>query len=288
MSLPHGRCGKELSMKQKQKKAAKAVLSCLVLLLLYGCASHASGFYDGEADVSDADFSWTEGASSGAAKEAAVPSGVADKAADLTAAGTSAAGERQSSDGVSGAKNGQPLVDGSAGAADDVAPESGSAGTGTGSDTIAVYVCGAVKKPGVYELAAGSRVYEAVAMAGGMTKEASQRSVNQAGTLSDGQMIVILTDEEAEEASHGEQPNGAVFNGQISDGKTGSGDGRVNINTASAQELKSLPGIGDAKAAAIVAYREEHGAFSAAADIKKVSGIGESMFARLENLIRVD
>ena len=49
-------------MKQKQKKAAKAVLSCLVLLLLYGCASHASGFYDGEADVSDADFSWTEGA----------------------------------------------------------------------------------------------------------------------------------------------------------------------------------------------------------------------------------
>ena len=65
-------------------------------------------------------------------------------------------------------------------------------------------------------------------------------------------------------------------------------DELVNINTAGAGELKTLPGIGDAKAAAIIAYREQHGPFAAVSDIKRVSGIGEGVFARLEGLIKVD
>lgn len=237
-------------MKQGQKKAAKAAAGCLVLLLLYGCASHAADFYGGEGDAADAEgnaagegFLWTGRG----------PQETADGSGNEAAAGNEPEGGNENEGGGAQEKDADAL------------PE-----------TIAVYVCGAVKHPGVYELAAGSRVYEAVALAGGMTKEASARSVNQAGMLDDGQMVVILTEEEAGacagESGSGEPPN----------------DGRVNINTAGAEELKSLPGIGDAKAAAIIAYREKNGAFTAVSDIKNVSGIGENLFARLESLVKTD
>lgn len=288
-------------MKQKQKKAAKAVLGCLVLLLLYGCASRGSYLYGGEArgedstaeDAADGDFSWVQGQSEDAADGSEDPAGAASGAMDGAALTDSGGGQSpggsqaKAADGAAPDGNGRPTSDGSSpGAAGGTAPGSGASGVDAASGTIAVYVCGAVKKPGVYELAAGSRVYEAVAMAGGMTKDAAERSVNQAETLSDGQMIVILTEEEA---LNGEYPDGAAPGGEVSDGGAANpGDGRVNINTAGEEELKTLPGIGDAKAAAIVAYRQEHGAFSAVSDIKRVSGIGESVFEGLEDLIRVD
>ncbi|MEY8333753.1 ComEA family DNA-binding protein [Lachnospiraceae bacterium 47-T17] len=238
-------------MKQKQRKAAKAAFGCLVLLLLYGCAS---GFHGGASDIGspaaaagEAGISWTE---DGAGEE---PNQgwkeVPDAAGEAPAKGT----------------QDEPLP-GNAG---------GDEGAGEMPGQIAVYVCGAVKHPGVYELVAGSRVYEAVALAGGMTKEASDYGVNQAEVLSDGQMVVILTEEEIRAGE-----NGAV---EASDA-----DELVNINTAGAGELKTLPGIGDAKAAAIIAYREQHGPFAAVSDIKRVSGIGEGVFARLEGLIKVD
>lgn len=234
-------------MKQIQRKAAKAALGCLVLLLLYGCASHAAGIYGGEAEE-DADFSWTGHGP--------------DEAEDAAGADVSRAGREPDGDTTGNETGGGPERD----AADGAASSPG---------TVAVYVCGAVKTPGVYELAAGSRVYEAVALAGGMTEEASARSVNQAGLLEDGQMVVILTKEETAACAG---PDGAAE----------PGDGRVNINTADAQELKTLPGVGDAKAAAIIDYREQNGAFAAVPDIQNVSGIGERMFARLESLIKVE
>ena len=138
---------------------------------------------------------------------------------------------------------------------------------------LAVYVCGAVAAPGVYELSEGSRVYEAVALAGGMTDEASQTAVNQAELLTDGQMIEIPTMEQQQEKAAAEEART---------------DGLVNINTADLEELKTLPGIGDSKARSIIAYREKNGAFGTIDDIKNVEGIGDGVFAKLEDCIKVD
>ena len=136
-----------------------------------------------------------------------------------------------------------------------------------------MYVCGAVAEPGVYELPEGSRVYEAVALAGGMISGASGTAVNQAELLTDGQMIEIPTEEQQREKAAVEEARS---------------DGLVNINTADLEELKTLPGIGDAKARSIIAYREQNGAFGALEDIKHVDGIGDGVFAKLEGCIKVD
>lgn len=138
---------------------------------------------------------------------------------------------------------------------------------------LAVFVCGAVMNPGVYELPADSRVYEAIALAGGMTDEAATTAVNQAELLSDGQMIEIPTKEEQQEKTAAEEARSESL---------------VNINTADPEELKTLPGIGDLKARSIVAYREKNGAFGTIEDIKNVDGIGDGVFAKLEDCIKVD
>ena len=138
---------------------------------------------------------------------------------------------------------------------------------------LAVFVCGAVMNPGVYELPADSRVYEAIALAGGMTDEAATTAVNQAELLSDGQMIEIPTKEEQQEKTAAEEARSESL---------------VNINTADPEELKTLPGIGDSKARSIVAYREKNGAFGTIEDIKNVDGIGDGVFAKLEDCITVD
>lgn len=188
-----------------------------------------------------------------------------------------------------------------------------------------VYVCGAVRSPGVYILAAGSRIYEAVEMAGGLTEEASEVSVNQAGTVADGQMLYIPTKEEAESGiaqagiwpgagqgsaneagDEGGTGRGAVDGagdragtgqgsaaeagggtGQGSEYGDGSEDGRVNLNTATAEELMTLPGIGTSKAADIIAYREDNGGFDAPEEIMQISGIKEGLYNRIKDDIKV-
>ena len=142
-----------------------------------------------------------------------------------------------------------------------------------GTEILTVFVCGAVKAPGVYELPSGSRVYEAIALAGGTTDEAAQTAVNQAELLCDGQMIEIPTREEQMAKAAAEEARA---------------DGLVNINSADLEELKTLPGIGDSKARSIIAYREENGAFENPEDIKNVDGIGEGVFAKLDGCIKVD
>ena len=132
-----------------------------------------------------------------------------------------------------------------------------------------VYVCGAVRKPGVYQVPPGARVYEAVEMAGGLLPEADGRAVNLAAYLSDGQMIAVPA--EGEEAAAGED-----------------GDERVNINTAGIPELMTLPGIGKAKAEAIVQYRDKNGPFHAPEDIMRVSGIKEAVFEKIKAYIRTE
>lgn len=144
-------------------------------------------------------------------------------------------------------------------------------------DTITVYVCGAVVQEGVYELPAGSRISDALLMAGGYDENALHGYVNLAERLEDGERIYFPDYQELEEL------------GIVPISTTESSEsGLVNINTADAEMLKTLPGIGDAKAADIIAYREEHGAFSSIEDIKNVSGIGESIYNRISSGITVN
>lgn len=142
----------------------------------------------------------------------------------------------------------------------------------TSEQMIYVQVSGAVALPGVYELAEGSRVFEAVELAGGMTEEADAGQMNQAQTVSDGQMIYV--------PHQGETTEGAVGMQQE--------DGRVNLNTATAQQLMTLPGIGQAKAESIIAWREENGGFTQVEDLMKIEGIKEGVFSKIRDNIKVN
>jgi len=143
------------------------------------------------------------------------------------------------------------------------------------TDIIYVQVSGAVNHPGVYELPLGSRVFQALELAGGMTQEAQEKSINQAQTLEDGQMIWVPTVEEAA-ALPEQQPESLAKD-----------DGKVNLNTATKEELQTLPGIGEAKAQSIVAWREEHGSFTQIEDIMKIEGIKEGVFSKIKDSVKV-
>ena len=172
------------------------------------------------------------------------------------------------------------------------------------------HVCGAVENPGVYELEAGSRVYEAVQQAGGFADSAEQNYVNQAQVLEDGVKLVIPTREEVaaaqDDASEesdalqdraqdgsgiagGAEREIGIVGGARSDGQGGdaASDGRININTASEAQLCEIPGIGATRAAAIAAYRESHGAFGKPEDIMNVNGIKEGMYEKIKDIICV-
>ncbi len=166
---------------------------------------------------------------------------------------------------------------------------------------IFVYVCGAVKTPGVYELNAGARLYEAIACAGGVREDAAEESINQAQTVSDGERLYIPTDEEvrqgldaylqsdiAEAGAGGTE--GAGMAGAMSAGGNSVRDvgGKVNINTASREELKTLNGIGDTRAGSIIAYRESNGLFGSIEDLMKVEGIKEGVYNKLNDEITVN
>ena len=133
-----------------------------------------------------------------------------------------------------------------------------------------IYVCGAVELPGVYSLVQGSRLYEAVELAGGLTADADENCLNMARQITDGEQFVILTQEEAlarKEAGTYTYPSGDAVQ------ETGTQDsGLVNINTATATELTTVSGIGASRAQAIVDYREKNGRFGSIDDIKKVDG----------------
>lgn len=142
----------------------------------------------------------------------------------------------------------------------------------TAPQTVYVYVCGAVRNPGVVEVPEGSRAEEALRLAGGMTAEADPFYVNLAETVTDGQKLYFPTAEEA---------------GDMEAAVKAAEEGLVNINTASAEELCTLPGIGTSRAADIVRYREKNGAFQTKEDIMKVSGIKQNAYDKLCDKITV-
>jgi competence protein ComEA len=147
----------------------------------------------------------------------------------------------------------------------------GSAGGSTGASpagpTVFVHIVGRVRAPGLYELAAGSRIVDAVAAAGGFAAQADQVSLNLAQVVSDGQQIVV-----AVRGAHPAAPGATT-------------DGKVDINTADAAALETLDGIGPALAARILDFRKQKGGFSAVTDLQKVSGIGDKKFAAIKDSV---
>ncbi|WP_300260480.1 ComEA family DNA-binding protein [Clostridium sp.] len=160
-------------------------------------------------------------------------------------------------------------------------------------EKIVVEIKGEVKKPNVYELKNGSRIYELIEEAGGPTDEADLSNINRALYLSDGQCIVIknINDAESEEESlkeslNTEKPNSNSAN--LSEAKSEkSGSSVININTASKETLMTLNGIGESKAQAIIDYREESGGFKSVDDITNVSGIGEKTLEKIKDKISI-
>lgn len=136
-----------------------------------------------------------------------------------------------------------------------------------------VSVNGAVKNPGVYTLPPTSRVQDAIQSAGGTTGDALVDSINMAALLKDGVQVWVPSKLDNTSRSPSQSLSGT------------SPQNRININTASAEELDTLPGIGPSKAALIVTFRNEHGAFETTADIQQVTGIGPSIYEELQPYI---
>ncbi|MCR5527551.1 MAG: helix-hairpin-helix domain-containing protein [Lachnospiraceae bacterium] len=146
---------------------------------------------------------------------------------------------------------------------------------------IYVYICGAIKDPGVYTVHSGSHVFEVIAKAGGLSEDADDTAVNQAEIVTDGSQITIPTKAQTE---------AGIVPGNRSSESTAAADttdGRVNINTATADELTALSGIGMNRAEAIIRYRDEHGAFTSPEDIMNVAGIKEGLYTKIKDQIKL-
>ena len=144
----------------------------------------------------------------------------------------------------------------------------------TQETVIFVDIKGEVKNPGVYQMKAGDRVKDALEAAGGLTEEADSQKVNLAKRLED-QMVIVVSKvgEEAEEIPAGETRKEATK------------EGKVNINTATVEELKTLKGVGEKKAEAIIEYRKKNGSFQTKEDLMKVRGIGKKLFESFQERI---
>ncbi len=201
--------------------------------------------------------------------------------------GKAASADGNTADGVSGiAGEGMTDSDGDSGKTSGGSRDKNDADA---ENLIYVQIAGAVAKPDVYGLPYGSRIYEAVELAGGFLPEAYDGYLNLALPLADGQKIYVPTNAEKEavdEASDGGISGGTV--GGMSGGTAGEADdGKININTAGEAELMTLPGIGQSKAALIIRYRQEHGSFSSIEEIKNIEGIKEGTFNKIRENITI-
>ena len=169
--------------------------------------------------------------------------------------------------------------------------------------TIYVDICGAVTSPGVYELPYGSRVFQAIEQAGGYLPEAAASYLNRAKGLSDGQQVYVPTQAEVDSQRIAATQDGSevtaensteTASGQKSAGEdsgeaetASSTEQKIDLNTADVSQLTTLTGVGESKALAIIAYREENGPFTSAEDIMNVPGIKEGTYEKIKDKIAI-
>lgn len=162
-----------------------------------------------------------------------------------------------------------------------------SAAASATSGPVFVHVAGAVRRPGLVELTAGSRVADAVEAAGGLTRLADPASVNLARPLVDGEQLVVLR----RGASPGPGPVGVPLTPGATAGPSGSVPGQtgapVDLNSATLDQLDALPGIGPVLAQRILDWRTQHGRFTSVEELGEVSGIGEATLGDLRELVTV-
>jgi competence protein ComEA len=142
------------------------------------------------------------------------------------------------------------------------------------SRALVVYITGAIARPDVYVVPEGARVKDVVVAAGGLRADAASAVINLAAPLSDAQHIHIPSLDEAAEP--------------IAASAVGSTDGQLNLNIATAADLEELPGIGATIAARIVDYRQANGPFTSIDDLRNVAGVGEKVFEKIRDSIRVE
>jgi competence protein ComEA len=140
---------------------------------------------------------------------------------------------------------------------------------------VVVHVVGAVRRPGLYRLAQGKRIADAVARAGGLTRRADSAAVNLAAPLADGQQIVVPARAGSGAGSGGVQPSAGGAHTS----------GPVHLNTATVEQLDALPGVGPVTAQKIVDYRQQHGAFASVDELDAIPGIGPARLRDLRELV---
>lgn len=243
--------------------------------------AHAEGFLEEEA------FTESEGGTDKAAeeKQAKVSDELSEEKQEAAADGVSKEKQMGTAETVSG----EGLTE---------RRETGGRDSDSGDTSCYVYVCGQVTSPGVYKLEEGQRIFEAVELAGGFTGEARPEYLNLAEPVFDGMKILVPDEAQASDSSW----NGQIGSSGTVPGTGGSGFGeadaysqdrgavpmkKVNINSASKEELMTLTGIGESRAADIIRYRTEQGAFSRIEDIMNVPGIKEASFRKLKDQIEV-
>ncbi|MBJ3810399.1 ComEA family DNA-binding protein [Streptomyces flavofungini] len=174
----------------------------------------------------------------------------------------------------------------------DAAGDTTGAGSGAGAAAVVVDVRGKVRSPGVQRLPGGSRVADALRAAGGVRPGTKTDGLNRARLLIDGEQIVVGGPAPPEPGSAAAAPPGsgpgptagATAAGPA--GGAGAAAGPVGLNTATAEQLDTLPGVGPVLAQHIIDYRTEHGGFRSVDELREVNGIGEKRFADLQNLVR--
>lgn len=165
-------------------------------------------------------------------------------------------------------------------------------------DLVYVDIKGAVKKPGVYEINSDKKIIDVITMAGGLMENANTDNINLSKKVTDEMVIIIYTKEEVKNSNIVDTvikvidkecvcpniQNDGCINTEINDSITNVNK-TININTATLEELMSINGLGEAKAKAIIKYREENGYFKIIDDLLNVSGIGEALFEKIKEYI---
>lgn len=160
-------------------------------------------------------------------------------------------------------------------------------------EKIIIYIAGAIKNEGVYELDENSRIADCIEKAGGLTEDANLQDINLAYMLEDGMKIYIPKNSESNNHDNTES-NATIENDKrektvknIENKNSKTQNVKININTATQTELETLPGIGSSTALKIINYRKENGKFKSIEDIKNVNGIGDSKYNKIKDMIKI-